>query len=67
MIFTKGDTMPSATEMLRSLEEQGLVERSDLEETDGNPAKIVRNVLLRLNPDTKSKRDDHHHQKDQPV
>lgn len=57
--------MPKPIDLLRSLEEQGLVERVDLEETDGDPAEIARNVLLRLNPESKSKRDDNPPEKDQ--
>ena len=40
--------MSEAWERLRSLQEQGLVERVDLEETNGDPEEIVKTVLARL-------------------
>lgn len=40
--------MSEMMEQLRSLQEQGLVERLDLEDTGGDPAEIVKNVLSRL-------------------
>lgn len=44
--------MDKAEMMLRSFQDQGLIERVDLEDTGGDPAEIVKNVLARLRNET---------------